>query len=58
MLLVYSKNSTKRLLQDSKGLAGSGRGYRGRLSSGTFEVDDTIFAGAEVAHTGLVEHGC
>ena len=46
-----------RLLQDSKGLAGSGCGYRGRLSGGAFEVDHTIFAGAEVAHTGLVEHG-
>src|SRR2546426_2107382 len=47
-----------RLLQDSKSLAGSGCGYRGRLSGGAFEVNHSIFAGAEVAHTGLVEHGC
>src|SRR5437762_3918466 len=39
-----------RLLQDSKGLAGSGCGYRGRLSGRAFEVDHTIFAGAEVTH--------
>jgi len=56
--LCIAATLLNRLLQDSKGLAGSGRGYRGGLSSLAFEVNDTIFAGTEVAHAGLVEHGC
>ena len=51
---VALRTFASRLLQDSKGLAGSGRGYRGGLSSRAFEVNDTIFAGAEVAHAGLL----
>ena len=58
LLNVALRTFASRLLQDSKGLAGSGRGYRGGLSSLAFEVNDTIFAGTEVAHAGLVEHGC
>ena len=46
-----------RLLQDSKGLAGSGCGYRRGLSGRGVEMDHTVIAGAEVAHTGLIEHG-
>ena len=46
--------SADRLLQDSEGLAGRGRGYGSGLPSGAFEMDHTVIAGAEVAHTGLI----
>ena len=57
MLLRLYWYLLSRLLQDSKGLAGSGCGYRRGLSGRGVEMDHTVIAAAEVAHTGLIEHG-